>query len=85
MYADSRLTFRLPGDDLDFVRTYAHARRQTISEILVGYIRSLRAEVKAIEGTDAISPEVRELIGIVHLPKDLDEADYLNHLARKHA
>ena len=85
MYADSRLTFRLPGDDLDFVRTYAHARRKTISEILVGYIRSLRAEAKAVDDVKTISPEVRELIGIVHLPKDFDEADYLNHLARKHA
>ena len=85
MYADSRLTFRLPGDDLDFVRTYAHARRKTISEILVGYIRSLRAEAKAVDDVKTISPEVRELIGLVHLPKDLDEADYLNHLARKHA
>lgn len=85
MYADSRLTFRLPGDDLDFIRTYAHARRQTISEILVGYIRSLRAEAKAVDDVKAISPAVRELIGIVHLPKDLNESDYLNHLARKHA
>ncbi len=85
MYADSRLTFRLPGDDLDFVRSYAHSRRKTISELLVGYIRSLRAEAKSIDAAEAISPEVRDLIGIVHLPKNLDESDYLNHLARKHA
>lgn len=84
MYANARISIRLPGEYLDFVREYANQRRTTVSELLVGFIRGLKSACTTTD--DEISPEVRRMIGIVPLsnPK-ADVCDYYDHLERKHA
>lgn len=82
MYADARVSIRLPGEYLDFVREYANQRRTTVSELLVGFIKGLK---NSCEKDDKISPEVQRMIGIVPIenPKD-DICDYYAYLEKKH-
>lgn len=84
MYADARMSIRLPGEDLDFVRAYAHRRRTTVSELMVGFIKGLKTAYETAD--DGISPEVRRMIGIVPIENPASHAcDYYDHLERKHA
>lgn len=83
MYADARVSIRLPGEYLEFVREYANQRRTTVSELLVGFIKGLKASSET--ECDKISPEVQRMIGIVPIenPKD-DICDYYAYLEKKH-
>lgn len=81
MYADARLSIRLPGEYLNFVQAYAHQRQTTVSELLVGFIKRLKRDADVSE--DEISPEVRQVIGIIPASA-VSVDDYYDHLAEKH-
>lgn len=84
MYADARMSIRLPGEYLDFVRNYANQRQTTVSELLVGFIKGLKASCEAADA--GISPEVRRMIGIIPIEDPESAAcDYYDYLERKHA
>lgn len=84
MYADARMSIRLPGEYLDFVRAYANQRQTTVSELLVGFIKGLKTACETAD--DGISPEVRRMIGIIPIvAPEADTCDYYDHLERKHA
>lgn len=83
MYADARISIRLPEEYLDFVREYADRRRTTISGLLVGFIKGLKDAGTTAD--DGISPEVRRMIGIIPVSNPEDDAcEYYDYLERKH-
>ena len=83
MYADARVSIRLPGEYLDFVREYANQRRTTVSELLVGFIKGLKNSCETKD--DKISPEVQRMIGIVPIENLKDDiCDYYAYLEKKH-
>ena len=83
MYANARISIRIPGEYLDFVREYANRRRTTVSELLVGFIKGLKSACTTTD--DGISPEVRRMIGIVPIANsEVDACDYYDYLERKH-
>lgn len=77
---DARMTIRLPGASLAFVRRYANDMGMTVTELVVGYFERIR---HAFAGDD-VPHSVRDVAGIV--PKSVDAREiYRKHLMERHA
>lgn len=75
----SKLTIRLPSQDLAFAKAYAKAHGISVTEMIDRYLRQMRA----IERYSP-SPELDVITGL--LPADLDaESEYRDHLVDKHS
>lgn len=73
----SKLTVRLPEENLDFIKSYAAAHRITVTELINRYLQQLRSQHSAID------PAVERISGLV--PDDIDaKAVYQEHLLAKH-
>ena len=84
MYADARMTFRIPKEELVFAKKYARERSMSLTELVVGYIRRLKNSVASAD--DSISPGVRAVMGIVPIKDAEDEREsYHEYLERKYA
>lgn len=81
MYADARMTIRLPGEYLKFAQEYAKERDMTLSELVVGYFQRLK---ESLAEKDELDPSVREMIGIIPSGTDAKD-DYDEYLMRKHS
>lgn len=79
MTTKSKLTVRLPDENLEFVKRYAKAHGITVTEVLDRYLTRLRTA-----GTEGRHhPKVERLAGL--LPADVDSrALYHEHLRDKH-
>lgn len=79
MPAKSKLTVRLPKENLDFLKRYAQEHELTVTEVLDRYLRRLRQT----EEPTHLHPKVEAISGI--LPADIDaKALYHQHLLEKH-
>jgi hypothetical protein len=79
MATRSKLTVRLPNENLGFLKRYAAEHGLTVTEVLDRYLTRLR---EGAEGR-AIHPEVERISGLV--PTEVDaEALYHEHLLDKH-
>ncbi len=75
----TKLTIRLPREDVAFAKAYAQAHGVTVTEVIDRYLRRMRT----LESRATPGPEVEAISGLV--PSDVDvEAEYLNHLRGKH-
>ncbi len=75
----TKLTVRLPRENLEFVKRYAAEHQLTVTDVLNRYLTRLR------EGATGrpIHPSVEKISGLV--PSDFDaRALYHNHLLGKH-
>nr|WP_301289563.1 DUF6364 family protein [Natronocella acetinitrilica] len=74
----TKLTIRLPRQDVEFAKTYAKAHGLTVTEVIDRYLRRMRA----LE-THQPSPDLDFITGLI--PADLDaEDEYRRHLTNKH-
>ncbi len=74
----TKLTVRLPRQDVEFVKTYAKSHGLTVTEVINRYLRRMRSLEQG-----SISPELDAITGLV--PADIDaESAYQYHLNRKH-
>jgi Family of unknown function (DUF6364) len=74
----TKLTVRLPKDDLDFAKRYAREHGLTVTELIDRYLRALQASPRS-----GIHPEVERISGLV--PADMDaEEEYAEHVLGKH-
>lgn len=82
MYSDARLTMRLPGSDLSFVKEYARMNGTTLTKLFLDFIHGLRASTVAVE---EYPESVREMIGII--PQGEREAidEYHDYIMEKYA
>ena len=79
MKADTtKLTIRLPREDVEFAKAYATAHGVTVTEVIDRYLRRMRA----LEGRKP-SEQVEFITGM--LPSDIDaEEEYRRHVQDKH-
>ena len=74
----TKLTIRLPRQDVDFAKAYAKAHGLTVTEIIDRYLRRMRALAEQTP-----SPELDFITGLV--PGDIDaEDEHRRHLENKH-
>ncbi len=73
-----KLTIRLPQDDLQFIKQFAHERNVTVTELVKRYFSHLRQQ------TDFdIDPSLQKITGV--LPESLDvREEYQSYLMDKH-
>ena len=74
----TKLTIRLPKQEVLFVKEYARAHGLTVTEVIDRYLRRIRS----LE-TRSPAPELDIIIGLLPSEANLDN-DYLNHLLDKH-
>ena len=74
----TKLTIRLPREDVEFAKAYAKAHGLTVTEVIDRYLRRLRAVTAGKR-----SPELDAITGLV--PADVDaEEEYRRHEQHKH-
>ena len=74
----TKLTIRLPKQDVDFAKSYARAHGMTVTEFIDRYLRRVRALEQ-----QGPAPEVAAISGLV--PADAEaEQLYHRHLEEKH-
>lgn len=75
----TKLTIRLPRQDVEFAKAYAKAHRLTVTEVIDRYLRRMRT----LESPSP-SPALEAITGLV--PSDVAaEEDYQRHLQKKHS
>jgi Family of unknown function (DUF6364) len=74
----TKLTIRLPRQDLEFAKRYAQAHRISLTQLIDRYFQSLQ---RGAEGP--IHPEVWKISGLAPETDDT-RAEYREHLLRKH-
>ena len=79
MKADTtKLTIRLPREDVEFAKAYAAAHGVSVTEVIDRYLRRMRA---LEERTPSL--QVESITGII--PADIDvEEEYRRHTQDKH-
>jgi hypothetical protein len=74
----TKLTVRLPKEDVEFAKAYALKHGMTLTEFIDRYFRSMRAME-----SQSPTPQLGAITGI--LPSDIDtEALYRKHVLEKH-
>ena len=74
----TKLTIRLPKQDVEFAKAYARAHGITVTEVIDRYLRRMRALSDA-----ELSPDLDVITGLV--PEHVDvEWEYRDHLVHKH-
>jgi hypothetical protein len=75
----TKLTVRLPRQDVEFAKAYARAHGVTVTEMIDRYLRGMQALEQR-----PTSAEIEKITGLI--PADVDaEAEYRKHLADKHS
>lgn len=75
----TKLTIRLPREDVEFAKAYAKAHGLTVTEVIDRFLRRMRSAQE-----EGLSPELEAITGLV--PPEVDaEEEYRRHLAGKHA
>jgi hypothetical protein len=74
----TKLTIRLPRQDVEFVRRYANAHGLTVTEVIDRYLRRMRALEEQVP-----SPELDFISGLV--PEYVEAADeHQRHIEYRH-
>ena len=74
----TKLTIRLPREDVDFAKSYAKAHGMSVTEIIDRHLRALRSQEQPL------SPELTRIKGLI--PADVNAQElYKNHLFAKHS
>lgn len=82
MYSDARLTMRLPGRDLSFVKEYAQKNGTTLTKLFLDFIHGLRTSAVSLE---AYPESVREMIGIIPQGDGDSLEDYHDYILEKYS
>lgn len=79
MATRTKLTVRLPEENVEFVKRYATEHGLTVTDVLDRYLTRLRES----PGPSGVHPAVERISGLI--PADMDaEAAYHEHLVEKH-
>ncbi|MFN2343928.1 MAG: DUF6364 family protein [Desulfonatronovibrio sp.] len=74
----SKLTIRLPKDDLEFAKEYARQHGVSLTQLVNRYFQSIQNATQNV--THA---EVQKITGLI--PQDIDLNEYLQHIEKKHS
>lgn len=79
---DTKLTLKLDSQIIDQAKTYAKKKNTSLSKLIESYLGLL---VNPKETQD-ITPLVKSLSGVIHLPKGFDyKKNYKKHLSNKYS
>ena len=79
---DTKLTLKLNEDIIEKAKEFAKARKTSLSALIENYLQKLTSDKKSKK---EITPLVKSLSGIIHLPKDYgDKKDYTDYLSDKY-
>ncbi len=79
---DTKLTLRLKKRVIDQAKKYAADHETSLSKIIENYLAAITSES---EENEEISPLVKSLSGIIHLPTDFNSKEELHkHLNEKY-
>ena len=68
----TKLTIRLPREQVEFLKAFAAANGLTATEVISRYLRRLEARQAAV--LSGLSPEVREFVGSLRADFDREAA-----------
>lgn len=74
----TKLTIRLPREQVEFAKRFAKANGLTVTDVIGRYLQRLQDQ-----SPGELSPEVREIIGLIPSGIDLDSVRY-EYLRKKH-
>jgi hypothetical protein len=75
----TKLTIRLPKQDVAFAKSYAKAHGLTVTEVIDRYLRRMQSLERR-----SPAPELNAVTGLVPADVDVTEA-YKHHLLEKHS
>ncbi len=79
---DTKLTLRLKKRVIDQAKKYAADHETSLSKIIENYLAAITSES---EEEEEISPLIKSLSGIIHLPADYNsKEDFHKHLNEKY-
>jgi hypothetical protein len=74
----AELTVQLPGEEVEFLKTYAQQHGTTVTDLLTRYVKRLQSSARP-----PLHPDIVNITGLV--PEHLDaRAEYRQHLLDKH-
>ncbi len=78
----TKLTLTLQQSTIESAKEFAEKNGRSLSAIVESYLKILTKK----ESNDEISPKVKNLLGVITLPKDFDyKNDLLDEILKKHA
>ena len=80
---NAKLTIKLDDDVINRAKTYAKHRKTSLSKMIESYLDSV---TKPDPGETKITPLVKSLSGVIHLPEDYEyKKDYTDYLTGKYS
>ena len=79
---DARMTLRLPGEYLEFARNYASEREMTLTDLVIGYFKKLKATMAV---TEELPECVRGMVGIIPAGERDSVEEYHDYLMERYA
>jgi hypothetical protein len=78
---DTKLTLKLDEDVITKAKLFAKAKGTSLSSLIENYLQKITVENE----TNKITPLVKSLSGIIHLPKEYDhKKGYTDYLLEKY-
>jgi hypothetical protein len=79
---ETKLTLRLKKKVIDQAKKYANDHETSLSKLIENYLSAITIEIKSVEN---ISPLVKSLSGVIHLPNSEDlKEKYHKHINEKY-
>jgi hypothetical protein len=79
---DTKLTLKLKKNVIEQAKKYASDHETSLSRIIENYLAAITSESKE---TEEISPLVKSISGVVHVPSGFNHKDdFHNHLNEKY-
>jgi Family of unknown function (DUF6364) len=79
---ETKLTLRLKKKVIDQAKKYANDHETSLSKLIENYLSAITIEIKSVEN---ISPLVKSLSGVIHLPSSEDlKEKYHKHINEKY-
>ena len=80
---DTKLTLKLDNNVIERAKNYAKRKNTSLSQLIESYLNFLTSSKTE---TDAVTPLVKSLSGIIDLPKNFDyKKSYKDHLVKKYS
>ena len=74
----SKLTIRLPKNDLEFAKEYARQHGMSLTQLVDRYFQSIQKATRKVPHA-----EVQKITGLI--TRDIDLNEYLQHIEKKHS
>ncbi|MEM6396024.1 MAG: DUF6364 family protein [Bacteroidota bacterium] len=84
---DKKLTLSLDAEVVERAKSYAKGRGVSLSRMIENYLSSITKTDEIYQETNAISPVVERLVGVVDLDEDIEtriKEEYTDYLLEKY-